>query len=137
MDHSPLKMVGGTPLSPLLEVGTAMWAVPIPVAPADIVVGWIGGAVGTMGMVGGAVGSTMGTWVVGGNIREVWWVAIGLGRVEVFWDGLGGSASMAAVGWKLGCSGSEGSQYPRPKSLVTAMREVALVKKTPGCVESV
>ena len=42
-----------------------------------------------------------------------------------------------SCGLEVGCSGSEGSQYPRPKLLVTAMKEVALVKNTPGCVESV
>ena len=45
--------------------------------------------------------------------------------------------SMAAVGWKSGCSGSEESQYPRPKSLLMEIREVALVRKVLGCAGSV
>ena len=129
-------MVGGTPLSPPLGVGAVVELVPVPVPMvlADMVVGWTGGAVGT---VGGAVGIWTGTgftWLVAeGNTVEVWWVR----RVEVFWEGPGGSVSMAAVSWKSGCSRSEGSQYPRLKLLVTAMREVALVRKVPGCVGSV
>ena len=64
-------------------------------------------------------------------------VELELGRVVVFWEGLGGSALMAAVGWKLGCCGSEGSQYPRPKLLVTVIRELVSVKNTLGWAESV
>ena len=92
-------------------------------------------------MTDGAVDSWVGTgfmWPMAeGSIMEVWWVVLELGKVGVLWEGLGGSASMAAVGWKSGCSGSEGSQYPRPKSLVTAIRELALVWKVPGCAGSV
>ena len=39
LDRSPLKMVGGTPQSPLLEVGAVVGAVPVPVALADMVIG--------------------------------------------------------------------------------------------------
>ena len=85
----------------------------------------------------GAVGTGF-TWPVAtGNTVEVWWVVLELGSVGVLCEGLGGSASIAAVGWKSGCSGSEGSQYPRPKSLVTAIRALALVWKVPGWAGSV
>ena len=105
-------------------------AEPIPVALADMVVGWERGMVG-------AVGTGFMWPVATGNMVEVWWVVLELGSVGVLWEGLGGSASIAAVGWKLGCSGSEGSQYPRPKSLVTAIRALALVWKVPGWAGSV
>ena len=126
-------MVGGTPLSPPLGVGAVVGAEPVPVALADMAVGWARGAVGMVGtgMVG-AVGTGFMWPVAIGNMVEVWWVVLELGSVGVLWEGLGGSALMAAVGWKLGCSGSEGSQYPRPKSLVTAIRALALVWKVPG-----
>ena len=61
-------MVGGTPLSPPLEVGAVVGAVPVPVALADMVVGWMGG---TVDVVGGAVGCTIGAWA-GGSVEEVW-----------------------------------------------------------------
>ena len=97
-------MVGETPQSPPLEVGVVAVPVPVPVALADMVVGWMGGAVGT---VGGAVGTGF-TWLMArGSIVEVWWVTLGPGRVGVLWVGLGGSALMAAVGWKSGWLGSE------------------------------
>ena len=61
-------MVGGTPLSPPLGVGVVVEPVPVPVALADMVVGWTGGAVGTMR---GAVGTGF-TWpVADSNIVEV------------------------------------------------------------------
>ena len=136
-DQSPVKMVGGTPLSPPLGGGAVVPPVPVPV-PVDMVVGVVVGTV-----VGGAVvdAGVIGTMcpVAGGSTVEVRWVVVELelGRVVVFWEGLGGSALMAAVGWKSGCCGSEGSQYPRPKLLVTAIRELALVKNTLGWAESV
>ena len=55
----------------------------------------------------------------------------------MFWEGLGGSVSIAADGWKSGCSGSEGSQYPRPRLLLRAMTKFALVRNTPCCAGSV
>ena len=119
-------MVGGTPLSPPLGVGAVAGAGAIPVVLTDMVVGWTGGTVG------GAVGTGF-TWpVAGGSTVEVWWVVLELGSVGVLWEGLGGSASIAAVDWKSGCSGSAESQYPKPKSLVTAMRALARVWKVPG-----
>ena len=68
LDRSPLKMVGGTPLSPPLEVG----AVPVPV---DMVVGGavgaVGGALGAVGAVGGMVGVRFVFPEAGGSVKEV------------------------------------------------------------------
>ena len=82
LDWSPLKMVGGTPLSPPLEVGAvgAVGAVvgagAVPVVPADMVVGWMRGTVGAVG--------TGFTWPVAtGSMVEVWWVVLELGSVGV------------------------------------------------------
>ena len=70
-------MVGGTPLShPFVVVGAVAGAGAVPVAPADMVVGWTGGTVGAMG--------TGFTWPVAmGSMVEVWWVVLELGSVEV------------------------------------------------------
>ena len=72
-------MVGGTPLSPPLEVGAVgavVGAGAVPVAPADMVVGWTRGAVGAVG--------TGFTWPVAtGSMVEVWWVVLELGSVGV------------------------------------------------------
>ena len=76
LDRSPLKMVGRTPLSPPLGAGAVVGAEPIPVALADMVVGWARGMVGAVG--------TGFMWPVAiGNMVEVWWVVLELGSVGV------------------------------------------------------
>ena len=105
--------------------------VPVPV-PVDM-----GAVVGTV--VGTVVGAVVGTTcpVAGGNTVDVWWVAgLELGRVVVFWEGLGGSASIAAVDWKSGCSGSLVSQYPRLRVFTSEIMQLALVRNTPCCAGS-
>ena len=67
--------------------------VPVPV-PVDMVVVCMGGA---MGAVGGTVGAVFACPEAGGSVKEVWWRVLVVGRVTVFWEGLGGSVSMAAV----------------------------------------
>ena len=67
--------MGGTPLSPPLGAeGAVVGAGAVPVAPADIVVGWTRGTVGAVG--------TGFTWPVAtGSMVEVWWVVPELGSV--------------------------------------------------------
>ena len=71
-DRSPVKMVGGVPLSPPLGGGAVVPPVPV-LVPVDMgaVVGTVVGAV-----VGTVVGAVVGTTcpVAGGNTVDVWWV---------------------------------------------------------------
>ena len=109
--------------------------VPVPVDMGTVVGTVVGAVVGTV--VGAVVGTTCP--VAGGNTVDVWWVTwkgSELGRVVAFWEGLGGSASMAAVVWKSGCSGSLVSQYPRLRVFTSEMTQLALVRNTPCCAGS-
>ena len=126
-------MVGGVPLSPPLGGGTVVPPVPVPVDMGTVVGTVVGAVVGTV--VGAVVGTTCP--VAGGNTVDVEWVTwLELGRVVVFWEGLGGSASMAAVGWKSGCSGSLVSQYPRLRVFTSETTQLALVRNIPCCAGS-